>query len=114
MAALAPPQTTDLRDELDRYLSTDVEHVTDPLAWWYERRTTYPCLSRMALDYLTIPGMYFSLYIQWLPPHTAFNSDFGGCRTTVQSWSFDTLARAITSQCSIHSRAIVSGLLEPA
>ena len=32
MAALAPPQTTDLRDEMDRCLSTDIEHVTDPLA----------------------------------------------------------------------------------
>lgn len=34
----------------------DVEHVVDPIAWWYERRDTYPHLSRMALDYLTIPG----------------------------------------------------------
>jgi len=56
MVALTPPSTTDLRNELDRYLSTDVEHVTDALAWWHERRTSYPRLSRMALDFLTIPG----------------------------------------------------------
>jgi hAT family C-terminal dimerisation region len=47
---------SDLRDELDRYLSTDPEHVTDAIAWWYEKRTVYPRLHRMALDYLTIPG----------------------------------------------------------
>ena len=46
----------DLGSEIDRYLSADVEHVTDPLAWWHERHGMYPQLSRMALDYLTIPG----------------------------------------------------------
>ena len=59
MPALAPPKSTDLRDELQRYLSTDVESVPDAIAWWHERRTTYPHLSRMALDYLTIPGEFF-------------------------------------------------------
>lgn len=56
MPALAPPQSIDLVNELDRYLSADVEHVTDTIVWWHERRSSYPCLSRMALDYLTIPG----------------------------------------------------------
>jgi hypothetical protein len=54
--ALAPPKRTDVSCELDRYLKTDVEHVEDPLLWWYERRSLYPCLSRMALDYLSMPG----------------------------------------------------------
>ena len=48
-----------MRDELDRYLSTDPEHVLDVLVWWYEHKGTYPRLSRMALDYLSIPGEFF-------------------------------------------------------
>ena len=60
--ALAPPKPTDLGNELDRYLNADVEHVIDALAWWHERHASYPHLSRMALDYLTIPGeLYVSL-----------------------------------------------------
>ena len=55
MAALAAPATTELHDELDRYLGSDPEHVTDAVRWWYDRRAEYPCLSRMAIDYLVIP-----------------------------------------------------------
>jgi len=57
LPALKPPAATELRDELNRYLSTDQEHVTDAIVWWHERKTTYPRLHCMALDYLTIPGM---------------------------------------------------------
>jgi len=57
LPALAAPQSSELRDELKRYLSTDPEHVPDVLTWWYEHQHTYPCLSRMAMDYLSIPGM---------------------------------------------------------
>ena len=56
LPALSAPPKSDLHDELDRYLSTDPEHVTDAFAWWYEKRVIYPRLHRMALDYLTIPG----------------------------------------------------------
>lgn len=56
LPSLSAPKPTELRDELDRYLSTDPEHVTDVLLWWQEHRAMFPCLSRMALDYLTIPG----------------------------------------------------------
>ena len=44
-------------NEVDRYLATDPEEVENPLLWWWERRSMYPGLSRMALDYLSIPGM---------------------------------------------------------
>ncbi|KIK92031.1 hypothetical protein PAXRUDRAFT_13465 [Paxillus rubicundulus Ve08.2h10] len=57
LAALAPSKPADLGSELDCYLSTDVEHVANPIAWWYEHHGTYPCLSRMALNYLTIPAV---------------------------------------------------------
>jgi hypothetical protein len=58
LPSLAPPKASDLRDELDRYLSTDPEDIENVLAWWHERRSSYPQLSRMALDYLTIPGKF--------------------------------------------------------
>jgi hypothetical protein len=62
LPALSAPSKSDLRDELDRYLSTDPEHVTDSVAWWYEKRFVYPRLHRMALDYLTIPGKFIYIF----------------------------------------------------
>lgn len=56
LAVAAMPTATDLRDELDWLLSTDPEYVQDVLMWWFEKRYLYPQLSRMALDYLSIPG----------------------------------------------------------
>jgi hypothetical protein len=52
----------ELRDELARYLSTDPEQVKDVLLWWHEHKATYPRLSCMALDYLTIPGEPRTVY----------------------------------------------------
>jgi hypothetical protein len=57
LPSLAAPTATDLRDELDRFLSTDPEYVQDVLMWWFEKQDRYPRLSRMALDYLSIPGV---------------------------------------------------------
>lgn len=45
-----------MQNELDAYLSTDIEDVDDALLWWHKRCHTFPHLSCMALDYLTIPG----------------------------------------------------------
>jgi hypothetical protein len=59
LPAICAPKATDLRDELDRYLSTDPEHTDNVLLWWTERKHSYPCLSRMALDYLSIPGKLY-------------------------------------------------------
>ena len=58
LPALAALRATDLRDELTCYFSTDPEQVKDVLHWWTERKATYPCLSQMALDYLSIPGNF--------------------------------------------------------
>ena len=49
--------SNDEADEYDRYLQAPIEIVADVLKWWYEHRDIYPRLSRMALDYLTIPGI---------------------------------------------------------
>jgi hypothetical protein len=44
--------------ELDDYLSQAIERVRDPIEWWWDHRHIFPNLSKMALDYLSIPGMY--------------------------------------------------------
>ena len=48
--------TSSLNDELQRYLAADIEDVKDGLMWWYEKRAIFPRLSRMARNYLSIPG----------------------------------------------------------
>ena len=58
LPALIAPAPTELRGELERYLSTDPKHVTDVLAWLYARRAIYPRLHWMALNYLMIPGVW--------------------------------------------------------
>lgn len=45
--------------EIDRYLAEPLEKQNDVdnlVLWWYNRRSTYPRLSRMAMDYHTVPG----------------------------------------------------------
>ncbi len=44
------------KDEIARYFATVTEETSNPLRWWLERRALFPCLSRMAIDYLSIPG----------------------------------------------------------
>ena len=58
-----PPKLAHLGSELTCYLTTEVKHIADLIAWWYERHGTYFQLSRMALNYLTIPGKCFMLPI---------------------------------------------------
>jgi hypothetical protein len=57
------PALQEPHDELDQYLSTDTEDVKDAILWWHERRATFPHLSCMARDYLSIPGKCFILHI---------------------------------------------------
>jgi hypothetical protein len=55
---LAIPDTSNGADELDQYLAQPIERTkVNPIQFWWDRRTTWPGLSRMALDYLSIPGM---------------------------------------------------------
>lgn len=56
LPALAATKSTELRRELDRFLNFDCKHAPDALAWWHDQRETYPRLSRMAVDYLSIPA----------------------------------------------------------
>ena len=61
--ALAPPKPSDMRCEIDCYLSVDIEHVTDALGWWYKWCTVYLRLSRMAHNYLSVPGTFTESFI---------------------------------------------------
>ena len=56
LPCLVEPKSSELRDELDRYLSTDPEQVDNVLVWWNDRSASFPSLSRMALNYLSIPA----------------------------------------------------------
>ena len=58
------PSNPALKSELDRYLSSDPETVKDPLLWWVEKKAVYPCLSRMARNYLSILGKYYFILIK--------------------------------------------------
>jgi hypothetical protein len=56
LPALMAPRLAELQDELTHYLGTDLEQVKGVLQWWTEKKATFPHLSCMALDYLSIPG----------------------------------------------------------
>ncbi|KAF0532306.1 zinc finger bed domain-containing protein ricesleeper 2-like [Gigaspora margarita] len=55
--ALGETSTTSTTNtsELDRYfISEPVEEDTDPLDWWKVNKRTYPILSKLASDYLSV------------------------------------------------------------
>jgi len=54
---------TEFANELDHFLSTQTEQTDNVLMWWTEHHHVFPRLSRMALDYLSIPGNY-SIYFR--------------------------------------------------
>jgi hypothetical protein len=58
LPSISAPIASKLKDELKQYLECPVEDVKDVLLWWIKNRAVYPRLSRMALDYLSIPGMF--------------------------------------------------------
>ncbi|TFY73500.1 hypothetical protein EWM64_g10512, partial [Hericium alpestre] len=53
--------------ELEEYLHSPVEKVKDPVQWWFSKRHVYPKLSRMALDYLSIPAALVKDLMAWKP-----------------------------------------------
>jgi len=55
------PMSPNTLDELQCYLVVDIEDVKDALMWWHERHGSFPGLSRMARDYLSIPGEQFEI-----------------------------------------------------
>jgi len=62
LPALKPRETMELEDELAKFLSTPRDlNVKDGLRWWFDHKHLYPCLHRMAMDYLSIPGKFLFL-----------------------------------------------------
>ena len=57
------PAPSSAHDELDCYLAADVESVKDGLVWWNEKSDTFPCLSHMACNYLSIPGKNLTCFL---------------------------------------------------
>ena len=56
LPSLATPRS--VAHELETYLSSETMLVTDALKWWTANKAVYPCLSQMALDFLSIPGRF--------------------------------------------------------
>lgn len=48
--------------ELDEYLLQPIERVRDPVGWWWDHRLVYPKLSKMAFDYLSVPGTVLTVF----------------------------------------------------
>jgi len=44
-------------DELEQYYSLGVQEAGDVVRWWLDRSTTFPGLSKLALDIWAIPAM---------------------------------------------------------
>ena len=110
LPALAPPKPADLGSELDHYLSSDVEYVTDPLDWWYKQRRTYPQFSRMALDYLTIPGeFHYCLLLFILLTLLQLRLLMSNGYSAVVASSFHMFAPSYLHNPCVHSSALVSG-----
>nr|VWO98079.1 Uncharacterized protein [Ganoderma boninense] len=50
-----------ISDKLEHYLATPIDTTGDVIRWWKDRRSIYPNLSHMAIDYLVIPGSWSML-----------------------------------------------------
>jgi hypothetical protein len=105
--------SSSVEDELQCHLATDVKEVRDGLMWWHERRTTFPRLSRMAHDYLSIPGkqLIFLCLSKVLNPLCC--SHKCQCRTSIQPWS-PCPSPCPQSPCgSIHAHISLHWTVEP-
>jgi len=51
-------RTEQHEDEFERYLKyvETAEEGDDPIEWWKRHEFEYPCLTKMAMDYLCIPA----------------------------------------------------------
>jgi hypothetical protein len=49
--------------------SSDPKHVSDVLTWWHKCKDVYPVLSRMAREYLSIPGKQCFILATMLQQH---------------------------------------------
>lgn len=53
-------------DELARYFDAPrASSETDPVQWWFTRKTESPRLYRMARDFMAIPGMSLAIFLSF-------------------------------------------------
>ena len=48
---------TQTGNKLERYLRLKPQATTNPVEWWMAQRTSFPLLSKLALNILAIPAM---------------------------------------------------------
>ena len=98
--------------ELDQYLkSPRIKDVKDPLKWWYENRGLYPRLSRMARDFLMIPGDFFFVFTAYVSKIIIFRF-FRCCRKGFQQGAAHNISCSESFVSPIDARFNVSRILE--
>jgi len=80
------------------YLSMGTENVKDSLLWWVEKQAMYPHLSRMARNYLSIPGMFSPLPKCYYMLTRTYDSHLHRCRASLQQGK----AHSLTHLQSVH------------
>ena len=65
LPCLAKPKPKLTHDELDAYLATNIKDITGALEMWIKNCATFPRLSHMAIDYLSIPGKSSTHFTLW-------------------------------------------------
>ena len=101
LPSLAPLCSIQASNELKRYLDNEPEDIKDPIMWWYERQASYPPLSRMALDYLAIPGKCL------VSPHILFPVWWGLLATSIEVEQLFSRGHLVISH--VRSRLSVQG-----
>lgn len=83
-------------DEFESWQATDKEgtFVTDPYKYWWDLRSTYPRLSQMALDHLTVPPMsaeverlFSSAGLMVTPLRNRLKAETIGAVQALRSWN---------------------------
>jgi hypothetical protein len=105
LPSLAPLRSAEVIDELTFYLTTDLVNTTDGIKWWREKEGTYPRLSRMALDYLSIPGT------SYLAP-TTLNSQHPSYLLFIQQLLSTLSASSVVAASSFHILGAACRLLQ--
>ena len=96
--------------EIDDYLRHPVQNVKDPLKWWFANRALYPNLSRMGLDYLSIPGKFVIVNTISIIKYFSF-SYVDRCRASVLPRPSTFTFHKESSVAGIHPRLPLSGIV---
>ena len=96
--------------EIDEYFRHPVQHVKEPLKWWFANCALYPNLSQMALDYLSIPGKFDMVNTISIIKYFSF-SYVDRCRASVLPRPSTFTFHKESSVAGIHPRLPLSGIM---